>query len=243
VSHTYTYNAVVPAAGIGRRFDAAVPKQYLTIGDRTVMEHTLALLLSLPELENIVVAVHPDDRRWVDVPLCSDRRVRVVTGGAERCHSVLAGLQALSCDEGTRVLVHDVARPCCPREDIRRLITATAEHPVGGILALPVSDTLKRVSEEAIVATVDRADLWRAQTPQLFDASQLRDALQAAVAAGQLPTDEAQAIEALGLQPLIVEGSRHNIKITRPEDLPLAAFYLSQAHYPSQGCPSQGEKQ
>lgn len=229
MSHTYTYNAVVPAAGIGRRFGTAVPKQYLAIDGRSVMEHTLALLLSLPELENIVVAVHPDDRRWVDVPLCSDRRVRVVTGGAERCHSVLAGLQALSCDEGMRVLVHDVARPCCPREDIRRLIAATADHPVGGILALPVSDTLKRVHGDAIVATVDRAELWRAQTPQLFAADQLEEALRAALAAGQLVTDEAQAIEARGLQPLIVEGSRRNIKITRPEDLALAAFYLSQA--------------
>lgn len=219
--------AVVPAAGSGRRFGGELPKQYLMLQGRTVLEHTLALLLSIERIERVVLVVAADDQRWRALPVCRDARVNVVAGGEERCHSVLNGLVHLQADAPDWVLVHDVARPCCPRADIERLIDRLLEDPVGGLLAAPVSDTLKRGDEnQTVVDTVDRSMLWAALTPQMFRFDLLRQSLAAALSGGRLVTDEAQAVELAGLSPKLVDGSRRNIKITRREDLALADYFL-----------------
>lgn len=224
-----SYSAIVPAAGTGKRFGNALPKQYLPLHDATVIEHSLRLLLSVERLQHIIVVVHPDDRRWRDLAVFSDSRIDIAIGGAERCHSVLNGLHHLQQKYGSSewALVHDVARPCCLRSDIEKLINQLEHHPVGGILAVAASDTIKRVdAARQIEETVDRAWLWQAQTPQLFRMRLLLDALNHCIGMGMTVTDEAQAIEALGWQAQVVEGARSNIKITRPEDLALAEFFL-----------------
>lgn len=222
--------ALVPAAGIGRRFGGEIPKQYLPLLGRTVMEHTLDLLLSIPQIQRVIVVLHPQDLRWESLPIFKDSRIERVLGGDERCHSVLNGLRYINSNHRDTewVLVHDVARPCCPRGDIEKLLQQLSAHAVGGLLAMPVSDTLKRVdSTQQVQETVDRAALWQALTPQLFRTQLLTDALELCLARGVLVTDEAQALEAVGLLPAVVEGSRRNLKITRPEDLALAEYYLS----------------
>lgn len=225
------FSAVVPAAGSGRRLGGPLPKQYQPLLGRPVIEHTLRWLLALPGLERLVLVVAAQDSHWRSLPadVLDPARVQVVTGGAERCHSVLSGLEALSshCAPSDWVLVHDAARPCCPRSDVERLLAAVATHPVGGLLGSVVAETVKRVDVEGVVtATVDRSELRLAQTPQLFRFRLLHDALAEQLAAGQRLTDEAAALEAAGHRPLLVEGSRRNLKITLPGDLELAAWYL-----------------
>ncbi|HET8711560.1 MAG TPA: 2-C-methyl-D-erythritol 4-phosphate cytidylyltransferase [Spongiibacteraceae bacterium] len=225
------YCAIVPAAGTGKRFGGATPKQYLPLHGVTVIEHSLRLLLSVSRLEHIVVVIHPEDTRWRDLSVFSDPRIDTAIGGAERCHSVLNGLAHLRQRYGDCewALVHDVARPCCLRADIEKLMMQVERHPVGGILATPASDTIKRVdSARQIEETVDRSWLWQAQTPQLLRMRLLFDALNHCIGMGMTVTDEAQAVEALGWQAQVVEGSRGNIKITRPEDLALAEFFLQR---------------
>lgn len=224
--------AVVPAAGSGRRMLASLPKQYLPLAGRTVLEHTLLRLLSLPGLQRLVLVVSATDLHWQSCTLVSDPRVEVVIGGEERCHSVLAGLEALA----TRVsgddwvLVHDVARPCVPLSDIERLRGELANDPIGGLLALPVTDTLKRADSGRVAETLDRRQVWRALTPQMFRFKILRDALRQALTDGVWVTDEAAAIERAGYSPRLIEGQACNLKVTRPEDLSLAAYYLEQEH-------------
>lgn len=222
------YWAVVPAAGKGTRMGADRPKQYLELCGRTVLEHTLAALLAEPRVAGIVVALAPDDGYGRALLARLAPRVTATTGGAERCHSVLNGLAALpAAAEQDWALVHDAARPCLRRRDLATLIDTLATDPCGGILAVPVRDTLKRCAEDGHVEhTVDRARLWHALTPQMFRVGALRDALRAALAARRLVTDEAQAIELAGGAPRVVEGHADNLKITRAEDLSLAAHYL-----------------
>jgi 2-C-methyl-D-erythritol 4-phosphate cytidylyltransferase len=227
---TLSCTAIVPAAGCGRRFGGDLPKQYLPLAGATVMEHSLRRLLAVPRLQHIVVVLHPEDQRWRALDVFNDPRISTAAGGAERCHSVLNGLRQLQAQNRRSdwVLVHDVARPCCPRADIERLLEQLAAHPAGGLLAVPVSDTIKRAdAQRQVQETVDRSALWQAQTPQLFRFPLLLDALNHCLGLGLLVTDEAQAIEALGWQAQVVEGSRCNIKITRPEDLALAEYLLS----------------
>lgn len=224
-----SFSAIVPAAGTGKRFGSTTPKQYLPLYGSTVIEHSLRLLLSVERLQHIIVVVHPDDSRWRDLSVFSDPRVDIAIGGAERCHSVLNGLHLLQqkCGGSEWALVHDVARPCCLRSDIEKLINQLEHHPVGGILAVAASDTIKRVdAARQVEETVDRSWLWQAQTPQLFRMRLLLDALNHCIGMGMSVTDEAQAIEALGWQAQVVEGARSNIKITRSEDLALAEFFL-----------------
>jgi 2-C-methyl-D-erythritol 4-phosphate cytidylyltransferase len=226
-----SYCAIVPAAGTGKRFGGSLPKQYLPLYGATVIEHSLRLLLSVERLMHIIVVVHAHDIRWRDLVVFSDPRIDVTVGGDERCHSVLNGLQHLQQKYGGSewVLVHDVARPCCLRSDIEKLIDQLEHHPVGGILATAASDTIKRVdAARQIEETVDRSWLWQAQTPQLFRTRLLLDSLTHCIGMDMTVTDEAQAIEALGWQAQVVEGARSNIKITRPEDLALAEFFLQR---------------
>ncbi|MCF6211732.1 MAG: 2-C-methyl-D-erythritol 4-phosphate cytidylyltransferase [Gammaproteobacteria bacterium] len=205
------------------------PKQYLPLLGKTVIEHTLQCLLVHPRISGAVIAISSDDGWWPEIKIKMDTPLWVTEGGAERCHSVLNALQALSAQAADQdwVLVHDAARPCLRSEDIDELIRRCEAHPVGGLLAVPVKDTLKRADAARNVReTVDRNQLWHAQTPQMFRLGPLRDALQQALAANALVTDEASAMELAGHAPLLVEGHADNIKITRPEDLVLAGLYL-----------------
>jgi 2-C-methyl-D-erythritol 4-phosphate cytidylyltransferase len=222
---------VVPAAGVGARMGGDRPKQYLPLGGRTVIEQSLACLLDHPAIEGAVVAISEDDGYWADLHYQHAKPVLLAPGGEERCHSVLSALKVLSdtAADNDWVLVHDAARPCLRHEDIDQLIDACKGHKVGGILAVPVKDTIKKADDSGeITQTIDRSVLWHAQTPQMFRLGVLRKALEQALEKGVVVTDEASAIEWMGLQPLLVEGHADNIKITRPEDLVLAEFYLSR---------------
>ena len=223
------YWAVVPAAGIGSRMGAEKPKQYLTVLHKTIIEHTLERVLRHESIVGVAVAISASDIYWESIALNTKKTVVVAQGGQERCHSVINALNALNniAAADDWVLVHDAARPCVRLHDIDKLIHELKDHPVGGILAVPAHDTLKRGGKAAeIIETVDRRDLWQAQTPQMFRLQALRKALQQAIKDGFLVTDEASAMEHLGLKPKLVEGHADNIKVTRPEDLPLAEFYL-----------------
>jgi 2-C-methyl-D-erythritol 4-phosphate cytidylyltransferase len=227
------YFLVIPAAGSGRRFAASVPKQYAALGTATVIEHALAPFESDPDCTGIVVVVAIDDPLWPPIAARRTRLVEAAPGGAERVHSVRAGLAALAkhARDDDWVMVHDAARPCFTRADLALLKKALAAHEVGGLLAIPLADTLKRAANAAdppaVESTVDRAALWRAATPQVFRYGHLCRALDAALAAGRLPTDESQAIEWLGFRPRLVAGRPDNIKVTTGDDLRLAAAILT----------------
>ncbi|MFZ5698610.1 MAG: 2-C-methyl-D-erythritol 4-phosphate cytidylyltransferase [Pseudomonadota bacterium] len=221
--------AVIPAAGKGVRIGAPLPKQYLSIDGRTIAEHTLVRLLAYARFSRLVVAVAPDDQFFGQLPQAGDSRLLVVSGGAARCDSVANALAALAADarDDDFVLVHDIARPCVRLSDIARLVDAVAADPVGGILARRASDTVKRSgADDRIAQTLDRDTVWLAATPQMIRYGLLRAALAQAARDGVVVTDEAQAVERLGHQPQLLECARDNIKITRPEDLALAAFWL-----------------
>ncbi len=223
--------AVVPAAGVGRRMAAPIPKQYLRLGARLVIDHTLARLLDHPRIEAVAVSLSAEDSWWPDTAHADHPGILRAPGGAERCHSVLNGLTALHdrAEDDDWVLVHDAARPCLRRNDIDRLLERLAGHPVGGLLGEPVRDTMKRTDPAGqIEGTVTRDNLWHAYTPQMFRFAILRDALEEALRQALPVTDEASAMELAGHRPLMVAGHGDNIKITRPEDLALAAFFLVQ---------------
>jgi len=220
--------AVIPAAGVGSRMQADRPKQYLTLNGKTILEHTIDALLHHPQVDDVVVAISPDDAYFTQYGL-HDKPIRVVEGGKERADSVLNGISALG--ENDWALVHDAARPCIEERDISALLQLINSADVaGGILATPVRDTMKRVkpTTNVISHTEDREGLWHALTPQLFPASLLKSALQNGLSQGAVITDEASAMEFAGHSVAMVNGSPANIKITHPADLPLAEFYLKQ---------------
>lgn len=231
MSRSPDYWAVVPAAGIGRRMGAEVPKQYLPLGSRTVLEHTLDALYSEPRIQGVCVVHGVEDPYWSTLNLHPPRQLFEAPGGAERSDSVLNGILNLlkQAAPDDWVLVHDAARPCLRTEDISRLIAELSDDDVGGLLAIPTRDTMKETDAEGRVAlTLDRSRLWHALTPQMFRIQTLHDALVQVRDAGRSITDEAAAIEYMGLRPKLVEGHADNLKITRPEDLALAGFYLQQ---------------
>lgn len=207
-----------------------IPKQYLSLADKTVLEHTLDTLLSCRQLAGVVLVLSAGDGYWESIQeRYLDQSLETTIGGTERCHSVLNGLQQLAgrAAEDDWVLVHDAARPCVRLSDIEKLISALSSKTDGGLLGVPVADTMKRAdSEQRITATVDREGLWHAYTPQMFRVGQLRAALQHAIDNDLLVTDEASAMEHAGYQPRMVQGQRDNIKITVPADIELAAWYL-----------------
>ncbi len=228
------YWAVVPAAGVGRRMGAEIPKQYLRLEGRRVIDWTLAVLLAEPRIQKVAVALGAEDAWWPECEHADHPRVMRVTGGAERAHSVLNALRVLEEQAAPhdRVLVHDAARPCLRPEDLSRLIEQASDGQ-GGLLALPVRDTMKQADDQGRSrSTLDRSRIWHAFTPQLFPLATLRDALERALAAGVEITDEASAMEWAGHRPLLVEGHPDNIKITRPGDLELAAFHLRSRSAP-----------
>ncbi|EBJ2068576.1 2-C-methyl-D-erythritol 4-phosphate cytidylyltransferase [Salmonella enterica] len=220
--------AVVPAAGFGRRMQTECPKQYLSIGNKTILEHSVHALLAHPRVTRVVIAISPGDHRFAQLPLANHPQITVVDGGNERADSVLAGLQAVA--KAQWVLVHDAARPCLHQDDLARLLAISENSRVGGILASPVRDTMKRgePGKNAIAHTVERADLWHALTPQFFPRELLHDCLTRALNEGATITDEASALEYCGFHPALVEGRADNIKVTRPEDLALAEFCLTR---------------
>ncbi|WP_333984195.1 2-C-methyl-D-erythritol 4-phosphate cytidylyltransferase [Ectopseudomonas khazarica] len=214
---------VIPAAGIGARMAADRPKQYLQVAGRSILEHTLQRFLDHPALRGVVVSLAADDPYWPLLAVASDPRIRRAAGGRERADSVLAGLETLK-NEGAAdddwVLVHDAARPNLAQEDLQRLLDSLADDPVGGLLAVPARDTLKRAGADGRVQeTVDRSVIWQAYTPQMFRLGALRQALAQALWAQVAITDEASAMEWAGLAPRLVEGRADNLKVTRPEDL------------------------
>jgi len=220
---TLPFWVVVPAAGVGSRMQADRPKQYLLWGQRTLIEHTLDCFLDQPDLRGLVVSLSATDSWWPELPCAVDARITRVTGGRERADSVLNGLAALrelGAADADWVLVHDAARPNLANADLQQLLTTLAEDPVGGLLAVPVRDTLKQIGTDGrVTATPDRVLFWQAYTPQMFRLGPLQQALSDALAAGAQITDEASAMEWAGHAPLLVEGRADNIKITRPEDL------------------------
>lgn len=226
-----TYWCVVPAAGRGSRFGSKVPKQYLRLGDKPMLLHTLERLAAHPYVAGLMLVVAADDTSWAQglFEVLGKPLLRA-TGGAERADSVLAGLCALpaSVEAGDFVLVHDAARPCLRSADVSRLIEQAAPAG-GGLLAAPLRDTLKLAGADGrVAATESREARWRALTPQLFRRGELEAALAAAVADGVSVSDEAMAMERSGFAPLLVEGAEDNIKVTTAADLALAEYLLSK---------------
>ncbi|WP_184448741.1 2-C-methyl-D-erythritol 4-phosphate cytidylyltransferase [Xanthomonas sp. 3498] len=223
--------AVVPAAGRGTRFGSPTPKQYLQAGGRTLLAHALEALLAHPAVAGAMVALSVDDAQWPGWTELAGKPVLTCLGAGSRAGSVLAALHALpeSVKADDFVLVHDAARPNLALSDLDRLLEAGRGDPVGAILAAPVRDTLKRAGDDGgIDRTEPRERLWRALTPQLFRRMQLSRALEQAAAAGIEVTDDAMAMELLGLRPLLVEGAEDNFKVTTPADLARFEFELFQ---------------
>lgn len=234
------YWAVIPAAGVGKRMGSKIPKQYLPLAGKTVLEQTLNVFIQHPDISGIVLAVTEGDPYWLDISVNynqehnnKDKPVIIAPGGQERCHSVLNALNKLSlyASDNDWALVHDAARPCLTSDDIDQLITTLSNSSAGGLLGLPMADTVKRCdAQQNVLATVDRSDLWRALTPQMFPLKLLKDALAHAIKNNALVTDDASAIELQGLKPKMVEGQPGNIKITHPGDLQLAEqFFANQS--------------
>lgn len=227
------YSVVVPAAGIGKRMKTNCPKQYLHIAGKTIIEHTLTNLLAHSQVKRVIVVLNPNDTSFSQLSIARHPNINVVVGGEERCDSVLAGLNYLP-DNEEWVLVHDAARPCITRTDLTELLQLAEKGDVGGILATPVRDTMKRAvdvkidGQNLVKQTESRENLWHALTPQFFKLATLKKALNEASKHKINITDEASAIEFLGEKVILVEGRASNIKITQPEDLLLAEFYLTQ---------------
>lgn len=223
--------AIVPAAGSGSRMQADRPKQYLPLLNQPVIMHTLERLISHPQIAGVVVAVADNDLYWQELPIPENWPLHRAAGGLQRADSVLNALHVLRqiSTSDPWVLVHDAARPCLRHSDIDRMLTELAHDPVGGILGVPVNETVKRVDpHNRIIETVSRDNLWRATTPQMFRLQALIKALEQTRLAQCKVTDEASAMEYAGYQPKMVEGHADNLKITLPRDLALATLYLQQ---------------
>lgn len=228
--------ALIPAAGIGTRMGGMIEKQYLDLNAVPMIAHAMMVLARAPRIERIFVVLSPTDKRWNNYAWQGwEERIEVLRcGGKTRAETVLNGLDAIAktCAPDDWVLVHDAARPCLPDDMLAKLLDEVADDPVGGLLAVPVADTLKRAAADAAngaraEATVPRAGLWQAQTPQMFRHGTLTEALRAA---GSDMTDEASAIERLGLTPKLVESDSRNLKVTYPQDLELASMILRKLH-------------
>ncbi len=227
--------AIVPAAGIGKRMLSDIPKQYLSLNNRPVIEHTINALLENENISGLVIALQSDDDYWQQITLHSQKPVLTTNGGKERADSVLNAINELfnypkfNADTDW-VMVHDAVRPCLRQQDINKLVLEIGQDKSGGLLALPVRDTMKRQSDVTSTARVEkticRENLWQALTPQYFPATSLKNALQQALQDNISITDESSAMEAAGFSPRLVQGHEDNIKITRPDDLRLAGVYL-----------------
>lgn len=222
----FSFSVVIPAAGIGKRVGASLPKQYLKLLDRTIIEHSILPFIAHPEIKKVIVSIAKNDRWFTHLPMASHPKIHLVEGGRERVDSVMNALTTLPDDEF--VLVHDAARPCVQVSDIDKLLQHAKVTRTGAILAYRVRDTMKRADiMGSIKHSVDRQNLWHALTPQLFNKQDLSEAI-ASVDARHKVTDEASAMEMSGQKVTIIEGRSDNIKVTQAEDLRLAEFYLSK---------------
>ena len=219
------FYALVPAAGSGSRMGNELPKQYMDLAGRPMIYHALQTLCACPNITTVFVVLAPEDQHFkrYDWSVCAGKLEPLYCGGRTRAESVANGLVASELAADDWVLVHDAARPCLSQHLLARLISEVRDDAVGGILAVPVADTLKRATaDQRIVQTEDRDGLWQAQTPQMFPAGLLAQALLQA----KNVTDEASAIEALGLQPKLVASDTSNFKVTFPQDIKLAELLL-----------------
>lgn len=216
------FHIIIPAAGMGSRMGDALPKQYMLLDGKPLIAHCIETFFNHPRITSIHVALHPNDTFWRDLAPAPASKLKLhYTGGDTRAATVLNTLQALTIADDDWVLVHDAARPGITSYLLDNLLNTLENDPIGGLLALPLADTLKFANEQnLVVKTIPRAHLWQAQTPQMFRYALLKQALQANkdAASGQA-TDEAEAVEALGHQPKLVLGSLVNLKVTYPQDL------------------------
>ncbi|MDD3884706.1 MAG: 2-C-methyl-D-erythritol 4-phosphate cytidylyltransferase [Gallionella sp.] len=221
------FHALVPAAGFGARMGGELPKQYLPLVGKPMLWHTLSALCACPEIATVFVVLSPGDVQFhsYDWSAFGDKLQPLYCGGETRAESVANGLLASELEPDDWVLVHDAARPCITQAQLAKLIDELRDDPVGGILAVPVADTIKRAdATQRIECTEPRERLWQAQTPQMFRAGLLARAL----CSNSGVTDEAGAIEALGLQPKLVAGDSGNFKVTYPQDVQLAELLLQK---------------
>ncbi len=222
--------AIIPAAGIGARMATDTPKQYLTIGNKTILEHSLSNFLKHPAIHKVIMVIHPQDKKWSTLEVSEHDKIIVVDGGEERVDSVKNGLAKIKDLGGAKdwVMVHDAARPCLYSLHIDNLIKAKETSPEGVILAIPSFDTVKVTNnQQTIDKTLERENIWLAQTPQFFPVELLCNSIRQSLIDGINITDEASAMEAQGYHPALVIGSKHNIKVTEQEDLILASISLS----------------
>ena len=222
--------AIIPAAGKSQRMNLSIPKQYIKVNQKTILEHTINKFLALPAVKQIVVVISQHDHYFSTLPIANHPKIITTFGGETRAESVLAGLQLLN--DNDWALVHDAARPLIEHKDIQKLIKQVLTAQTGGILATKITDTIKKSQtahqqNNVIECTYDRTHLWAAATPQMFKSEQLKQSLLTAINHGVEVTDEASAIEYNGGNPLLIECGRCNIKLTRTEDLPLIEFYLN----------------
>jgi len=236
------FTVIVPAAGVGKRMQADCPKQYLMIHDKTILSHTLSTLLSHPRIRQVILALSENDQYFIDSDFVDHKDVIRVKGGKERVDSVRNALCVIDVEEFPWVLVHDAARPCISHRDIDKLLETCLANNCGGLLATPVRDTMKRgfvgsielVDEpktnalNKVKETVERSQLWHALTPQLYKTSELYFAIEQSLAKSLSITDESSAMEQTGFSSLLVPGNSKNIKITHPDDLALAEYYLGR---------------
>ena len=223
------FHVIIPAAGTGNRMASVLPKQYVPLAGKPMISHTIQVFFNHPRIASIHLALNPDDDFWRSLPLEPASKLKLhYTGGESRSETVLNTLRAITAAEDDWILVHDAARPGLTQQLLDNLLNALENDAVGGLLALPLADTLKQAdAANRVKKTIPRADLWQAQTPQMFRYGTLIKALQSFKG---MATDEAEAIEALGLQPKLVQGELRNLKITYPQDLVLleALFVLEQ---------------
>lgn len=221
--------AIIPAAGSGRRFQEKRPKQYWKIAGKTVLEHTVESLLCHSKITHIIIPLGPKDDFFSSLALASHPRVTAIEGGATRMHSVERGLHWIQTRASSHdgVLIHDAARPALHQHDLCHLITAVEGDPVGGILGVPIHDTIKFVPEgEQIGYTLPREGLWRALTPQLFRLTLLLKGIERMKALGRVATDDAHLVEVLGYRPRMIKAQYPNPKLTYPEDFEYLSHLL-----------------
>lgn len=227
--------AILPAAGIGKRMQAAYPKQYLTIGQKTILEYAVDPLLYHPRIKTIIIVIDLQDNHFQSLTLAHHEKIKVAYGGKQRSYSVMAGLQQVEkyINPLSWVLVHDAARPCLHNTDLDKLLEVIKYSKTGGILAIPVRDTIKLVgvNPALIDKTLERKNLWYSLTPQIFPFNLLKYCLSGVINKRVEITDEAFALEYYGYKPFLIKGRADNIKITYPEDLALAKFYLMNKNY------------
>jgi 2-C-methyl-D-erythritol 4-phosphate cytidylyltransferase len=231
MAESIKYWVVIPAAGVGTRMGVDIPKQYISVNDKTILEHTIDCFLGREEIVKITVAISKADEFWPTLSISSHEKIITAPGGAERYQSVLNSLHAIAnmADENDWVLVHDAARPCLNESAIDRLLQELSTNDVGGILALPCRDTMKRANTDIeIEKTIERESLWHAQTPQMFRYGKLVKAIEHALQEKIVVTDESMAMELAGYKPKLVQGHQENIKITHKDDLKYLKLYLDK---------------